>query len=198
MKITGRRCVAPKKELRKLWSLLPPERRLGEFPQFSAPRVHVLLRRAIELLLGSWPAWSSILFSSLCRWSPVKTGKLLRLWQIWSLASRCNQVAPSGSRGNLGGRWRINSLTSKHWLFDISAINPLCDLDDLLCQGLVQVSENYELEPPGVSGNYDWRSTSFCTREAEEPWFVSKALASKYSLLLILSLSWVFPFKLTV
>ena len=87
---------------------------------------------------------------------------------------------------------------SRHWLFDISAINPLCDLDDLSCQGLVQVSENYELEPPGVSGNYDWRSTGFCTREAEEPWFVSKALASKYSLLLILSLSWVFPFKLTV
>ena len=146
----------------------------------------------------SWLGQRQYFFKSLCCWSPVKTGKLLRLWQIWSLASRCNQVAPSGSRGNLGGRWIINSLTSKHWLFDISAINPLCDLDDLLCQGLVQVSENYELDPPGVSGNYDWRSTSFCTREAEEPWFVSKALASKYSLLLILSLSWVFPFKLTV
>ena len=31
----------------------------------------------------------------------------------------------------------------------------MCDLDNLLCQGLVQDSENYELESRGVSGNYD-------------------------------------------
>ena len=32
---------------------------------------------------------------------------------------------------------------------------PLCDLDNLFCQGLVQDSENYEFESLGESGNYE-------------------------------------------
>ena len=48
-----------------------------------------------------------------------------------------------------------NSFVDEKSKCDISVINPLCDLDNLLRQGLVQESENYELESLGVSSNYD-------------------------------------------
>ena len=38
---------------------------------------------------------------------------------------------------------------------DISVINPLCDLENLYRQGLVQDSENHEVESPGTGGSYD-------------------------------------------
>lgn len=38
---------------------------------------------------------------------------------------------------------------------DISVIYPFCDLESLLCRVLVRDSDSYELESPGVSGNYD-------------------------------------------
>ena len=95
MKMTGRRCVSPKKELRKLWSLIPPGRRLSEFPQFSAPRVHVLLRRAIELLLSSGPGLASVIVNTFLVTLPLIARQN---WEIASLAANLVIGGPDAIR----------------------------------------------------------------------------------------------------
>ena len=60
----GKKIRRSKERAKKTLKLLPPERHLGNFPQLSTRRFHVLLRRAIELLLGSVPKVVSVIFNT--------------------------------------------------------------------------------------------------------------------------------------
>ena len=87
---------------------------------------------------------------------PLRPGNCFACGRFGHWRSECNQIARSGvTRGNLDSRWLKNSFLDEQSKCDISVINPFSDLENRSWQGLVQDSENYEVESPGNSGCYD-------------------------------------------
>ena len=119
MKMTGT-YVGPKKEVRKLWSLLPPERRLSKFPQVLPFESTFFSTEPLGFFRVEVPGVASVTANTFLSRSstdrPSRPGNFI----AFSKFGHCSRseyylIAPSGStRGILMvNHWRIHSLTSK-------------------------------------------------------------------------------------